>query len=378
MKICIIGAGPAGNYAAYLLSKSGYEVVIFEKNPKIGPPVQCTGILSDHFKEILGPKDEFVLNTVEKTRIYAPNGNFLEARIKTNYVICRKKFDNYLANLAKGVGAKYYLEHSFKSATQDKEGITILLNNRGKDINIKSDILIGADGPLSPVSKQFNIYKRRKHLIGTQIEAKKENDNTVEFYPYLGCYSWIVPVNKKTVRIGVAAYKDSQKIFKEFAHEKIGKDYPKKILEHQSGVIPVFDPSVTVQRGKVFSLGDAATFVKATSGGGINQSLKSAEILANCISNKLNYEKEWKRYLYKNLHTHLIVHKMMKKFSKNDWNQLIKIFSKPKMKKILYSRSRDKLLPMLFKVAITNPSVFRFIRYFPTEELKNFRYWLSF
>jgi len=62
---------------------------------------------------------------------------------------------------------------------------------------------------------------------------------------------------------------------------------------------------------------------------------------------------------------------MMLKFSDEDWNYLIKVFSRPSMKKILYNQSRDRIIPMMIRVALTNPSLFRYTKYFPVEELKN-------
>ncbi len=370
MKIAIIGAGPAGSYTGYLLAKIGHKVHIYEKNQKIGSPVRCTGILSDYFVSIMSPKEEFVVNTVNNTRIYAPNGKFVGAKIKKNYIICRKKFDNYLAGLAKKEGAKYYLNHSFISYVRG-EKIEIILNNNGKKVKQKVDILIGADGPNSTVAREVGLFENRNFLIGTQIEVKKKNDNVVEFYPYLGSYGWIVPVDKKTVRIGLASYGSGVKIFKKFAKEKIGKNYDKKTIENQSGVIPIFNPRVKAQKEKIYLIGDAATFVKATSGGGINQSLKAAEILAECVDKGKNYDREWRKTLYRNLHTHLIIHKMLEKFSDNDWNDLIRIFSQRKMKKILYSKSRENIVKMLLSVARNNPVLFRYVKYFPFEELKN-------
>jgi flavin-dependent dehydrogenase len=320
---------------------------VFEKNSQIGSPVQCTGILSDYFLNLMQPKKEFVKNIVTKTRIYAPNGKFVEAKIKKNYVICRKRFDNYLADMAKKAGAKYYLKHNF-------------------DPSKEYDVLIGADGPNSTVAKTASLFNNRKFVFGTQLEVKKRNDNVVDFYPYIGCYAWSVPVDKNTVRIGVAAYKNSPKLFKKFA--KIYGRYD--VIENQSGVIPVFNPKVKTQKDNIYLIGDAATFVKATTGGGINQSLKAAQILADCIENNKNYDKEWRKALYRNLHTHLLLHKMMQKFSDNDWNELIRIFSKQKMKKILYGESRDKIIKMLVKVAVTKPSLFKFMKYFPFKELK--------
>lgn len=367
MKIAIIGAGPAGNYTAYLLAKKGYSMSVYEKNSVIGLPVQCTGILSDYFLNLMSPSKKFVQNIITKTRIYAPNGKYVEAKIKKNYVICRKKFDNHLANLAKKEGVNYYLNHSFKSYKEKGNKLEIKLNYKGKQITSIVDVLIGADGPTSQVAKSAGLFENRKFVIGTQIEVKSKNDNVVEFYPYIGSYAWIVPVNKNNIRIGVASYKNTPTLFKKFVKNKLGKDYKKKIIENQSGIISTFNPKVKAQKDNIYLVGEAATFVKATSGGGINQSLKSAMILAECIEKNKNYNKEWRKKLFKNLYTHLILHKIMEKFSDKDWNDLIRIFSQPKMKKILYSESRDRIVKMLTKIALTNPGLFKYLKYFPFD-----------
>ncbi len=371
MDINVIGAGPAGSHAAYLLAKIGHNVNVFEKDSVIGKPIQCTGILSDYFVSLLKPKKDFVENVVEKTRIYAPDGNFVEAKIKKNYVVCRKKFDTYLANMAEEEGAKFHLENSFNNFENMNKRIKSRINNRGKEVFSESDILIGADGPLSPVAKAAGLFQDRKFVIGTQIEAKMKNDNVVEFYPYIGCYAWIVPKNEEVVRIGVASYKNPVELFRKFAKEKIGEDYDKKTIENQSGVIPVFNPEVKAQKENIYLNGDAATFVKATTGGGINQSLKGAAILADSIEEHKDFDREWRKKMFRNLHTHLIAHKMMEKFTDNDWNDLIDTFSESRMKNILYSESRDKLVSMISKIAVNKPSLFKYGKHFPFDELKN-------
>ena len=49
MNIVIIGAGPFGCYAAYLLTKEGHEVSVYDRKSQIGTPIQCTGILTKEF-----------------------------------------------------------------------------------------------------------------------------------------------------------------------------------------------------------------------------------------------------------------------------------------------------------------------------------------
>ena len=75
--------------------------------------------------------------------------------------------------------------------------------------------------------------------------------------------------------------------------------------------------------------------------------------------------------MYRNLHMHLIVHKMMQKFTDKEWNELIDTFSKGRMKNILYGESRDRIIKMLFKVMTTKPSLIRYVKYFPFDEIKN-------
>ena len=121
------------------------------------------------------------------------------------------------------------------------------------------------------------------------------------------------------------------------------------------------------QANNIFLSGDAATFVKATTGGGINQSLKAASVLEESINNDRNFDLEWRKRLMPNLYTHLVAHKMMKNFTAKDWNSLISDFSRPQLKKILYSKSRDRLLPMLLSAAAANPGLIKYARRFPFE-----------
>ena len=359
MNISVIGGGPAGSYCAYLLAKKGHKVELFERLNQIGNPVQCTGILSDYFLKLMPPSKKFVINKINKTRIRAPNGEYIETKIKTNYVICRKKFDNFLINKAKNAGVKIYLNHNL---TNIKDNI-LFFGEKKK----KTNIIVGADGPLSTVAKLSGLFVNRTFLVGTQVEGYiKKKDNIVDFFPYIGSYAWIVPTDNKH-RIGVASYKKSKKLFDEFT-----KNLKIKVTEHQSGIIPIFDPYIKVQKKNIFLVGDAATLNKATSGGGINQSLISAKIVSDCIINNKNYNKEWKKQLFNKLYVHLILHQTMSRFSDCDWNYLIKIFNEKKMKKILRDESRDLIIKMMIKIALAKPQLFKFKNKITFSELKTY------
>ena len=55
----IVGAGPAGLYAAWRLARAGCAVVVCEEHESIGSPVHCTGVVSANaFDEFTLPRRE--------------------------------------------------------------------------------------------------------------------------------------------------------------------------------------------------------------------------------------------------------------------------------------------------------------------------------
>ncbi|MFC1723578.1 geranylgeranyl reductase, partial [Nanoarchaeota archaeon] len=62
-KIAIVGGGPVGNYCAELLSGIA-DVEVFEEHKIVGEPVQCTGIVTKDFFDIVKNKG-FVVNKLK-------------------------------------------------------------------------------------------------------------------------------------------------------------------------------------------------------------------------------------------------------------------------------------------------------------------------
>ncbi len=351
--ISIIGAGPAGNYLAYILAKAGKKVEVFEEHEKIGLPVQCTGIVSNTFKDIIQPRGDFVINTVSMSRIISPAGRSLALRMKPNYILDRTRFDTYLADKARSAGAKYQLDMKFTGYSGDQGRYVLTFKTKGKEVEKYSDIIVGADGPGSSVANAASLNKGQKYMIGHQARIRYSNENIVEFYPHIGCFAWVVPEDAKAARIGVASYNSTAKLFKEFA--KLKKIKKKDIIGFQAGPIPIYSPDSIVQKDRIYLLGDAAGQVKATSGGGIVQGLIAAECLAKAIIEGKDYRRILKKRLEKELKLHLFERKLMDKFSKDDWNQLINILDNKRSRKIFSSTERDNLIGLTMRLGLANP-----------------------
>lgn len=353
--IAIIGAGPAGNYTAYLLAKKNKEVSVFEEHKDIGLPIHCTGITTALLRDIIPVKKDFIINEVKKARIFAPNNRFIEISLKeSNIILDRHKFDNYLADIAKQNGVRFFLNHKFlgnkdcTASVRDKE------SKISKEISFSH--LIGADGPLSPVAKCNNLFRKRKFWQGIQARVKIKNENIVEFYPYFGTYAWLVPENEETARVGLVSEKYAPLLFKNFLF-KFKNIKKSNIIEYQGGIIPKYDPKIKAQKNNIYIVGDAACHVKATTGGGIIQGLLASEALSDSIINSKNYDYCWRKSIGKELYLHLLVRKIMDRFKQKDWDKLINALNSVEVKKVIEDNERDNISKILLKIMIKKPSL---------------------
>jgi digeranylgeranylglycerophospholipid reductase len=350
--IIIVGAGPVGCHAASLLADK-FKVCVFEEHKQVGLPVQCTGIVTQEIFDFVPRKNDFVINEIGDVRIFAADNKFLKLNLENaDIILDRQKFDNYFRQQAKKKGVSFMFNHRFVKAENSFAYIKDLKSGRIK--KFKFSHLVGADGPLSPVAKSSGLYGDRKFFIGIQAVVKKKNNNTVDFYPFKQGFGWAVPEDKNTLRIGFASRTNPKLQF-----ENILKKYEGKIIAKQGGLIPLFSPAARFSKKNIFLIGDAAGFVKATTGGGLIPGLKSAEILADSIKNNLDYSTNINLLLIPGLWLNLKTRKIMDSFSAEDWNELLNDLNNSKSKKTLQKVNRDKLFTLLLAVAFNNPRIIK-------------------
>ena len=354
--IAIIGAGPAGNYCAYLLAKAGYDVNVYEEHIDIGKPVQCTGLVTDTINDIIKIPESIIMARIKFAKIISPNKDFVTIEFdRPNLVLNRCAFDQHLANLAKESGAVYHMGHRFI----DGDSTRIILKEDDMTHTINYDTLIGADGPATTVGRCFNLVTKHDIMFGAQarIIMKDLPMDTLEFYPIQNGYKWVVPEGNDVGRIGIAVYQKANEIFTEFLHTRCGDQI---ILEYQGGVIPKYNPKLKTAKSNVLLIGDAASQVKWTTGGGIIQGLIAASCAAKSIIEKKKYKKLWKKELSNELWMHMKIRNAMDKFSDEDYNKLIELTKQDKIMKILGSHDRDKITKFILKILFKEPRYLKF------------------
>ncbi len=354
--IAVIGGGPAGARAAELLAKHD-KVTIFEEHSKVGLPVQCTGITTSYLASIIPVKSEFLVNKIHKVRVFSPDNNSVEFNLKNpNLVLDRSAFDNYLVGKALDNGAELLTNHRFLDScyTNGK----FVLNFKGNK-KVHANYLVGADGPFSPVAKSNNMFGKRKYVVGVQARVNVPVDSdTVNFYLDKGFMGWLVPESEKIARVGIASSSNHNFFFKSFMNKVAGSI---KVLDYQSGFIPVFNPHLKTEKSNVCLVGDAATQVKASTFGGLVQGLVAAEELSKAYSKGLSYERLWRKRLYKDLRISLMIRKKLDMFSSSDYNKLISLVGKDSVKNLLESHDRDFPSRFVLKILLKEPRLLRFL-----------------
>ncbi len=355
--VAIIGAGPVGNHLAAQLCKKGFSVDVYEEHQVIGKPVQCTGITTFFLNHLMKPKDEFVVNRISRTKVFGPNGQSVEIGLPKNYIVDRTKFDAYLADVAMSAGAQYHSNHKFVKSERQGQQYKLHFMKRN---TVSTDVLVGADGPLSAVAKSNDMFGQRKFIIGHQarIQTPCEAD-LVEFFIAEGYFGWLVPESTKVARLGICSLDKANSYF-----DKLHQLRPGKILEWQSGVIPLYDPKVITEKDHVYLVGDAATQVKASTLGGIIPGMIAAEELAKALAEGKSYERLWRKKMGFELWTHLQIHKiMLQRFKEKDYTKLISLVQQPRITNLISTHDREFPSLLLAKMALLEPRFLQFLRF---------------
>src|SRR3989338_1634500 len=157
-----------------------------------------------------------------------------------------------------------HLGERFLGYKKDASGYVIKTSKK----TYPTSMIVGADGPFSSVAKAADIYGNRKFVQGWQARCRYKDleVGTTEIHLGLGEFSWVVPEDNHIARVGVIGANSVR--LKQDYHKLLGAS---KIIEDQSGIIPLYNPKQKLRKGKedIFLLGDAATHVKATTYGGI-------------------------------------------------------------------------------------------------------------
>ena len=349
--VTIIGAGPIGSTLAYELAKENINVCLIDKKKVIGLPLQCAGIINKRVLEINQFPDELILNKAKGAVLHSKNHSLTVSKEEDQAIIIdRVALDQFLYKRAIENGAHSYLS-SKVVAIDDVEG-TVAFQNESTEKSIRSKIIVGADGPLSIVSSafgnDFDYYCASQYLV--KIEEDNNDMSFVDLYAYGDLFPgfiWQIPVSENIFRIGLFSnydYKRQNEILNDFLMNEFQyENY--EIIEKYKGKIPIYNKENKLFKNRALIIGDAASQVKPTTGGGLLIGFEAVKMAKKAIVNALDSEDLNSLNLEKETHDDKeILQDCLKSYQEDFEERFIKEFSYQfKVQKTLCTLSDDDL-----------------------------------
>ena len=268
----VIGAGPAGAFAALGLASLGYRTLLIDPCDK---KKVCAGILTAQYVREFAADDVYIERKLKGVRISFRDINAeINYRQAVEYSIDREAYDNFNLNKALSAGSELKKD-AVVSLHETDQWVEIKTN---QDV-VYADYVVLASG-VSDLASQFGGTKQYAYCVQQRKDATP--DNYFEMDMKTDGYSWVAP-KKDYVLTGTSSL----------------IDYPD--IPGDKALIPVGGPVEKTYSSRVLLAGDAAGFVSPFEGEGIYYARRSGEIAAEVLAGVMSgensmadYEKRWK------------------------------------------------------------------------------------
>lgn len=334
--VAVVGAGPVGSTFARYIADEGFKVLMLEKKKEIGVPLQCAGLLGKKIKNLNILPDELILNEVYGAYLHSPSNRILKVgrNDPEAYVIDRVGYDKFLAKQAVDAGAELFLNHKV-TGLNTKTGE---IHTSGVTKDFQADVVVGADGHSSLISGEFNApsksFTAAQYLL--DVEDNVFDSDNVHLHVDSSIspgFLWIIPISSSKVRIGLFANKDYKELnnyLRTFMQSQ-GSLENAEIIKKYHGNIPIYESKKNLVKDRTLLLGDAASQVKPTTGGGLIIGFECAKIAAETVKKALDngdhtllreYESNYKKRFKGELKVQLEVQRIFESLTNDDLDQM--------------------------------------------------------
>jgi digeranylgeranylglycerophospholipid reductase len=392
----VVGGGPAGSFAALNLAKLGANVTVFEENETIGIPSHCAGHLSIRSLRNLGLyplSGKIVENTFSQANFYSPTGFKFSVHLATpvTCAVNRAAFDKHIADKAEAAGARYCLNSRVQSLLMENgvvKGVNV--KHGDEEERVPAKIVVDAEGIASRLLRQTGLSGLNGERLVYGVEAEVENVRGVEldavevflgktYAP--GFYAWLMPRLDGTAKVGLATNKGNPKEFLQrliLKHPVASKQLANaKITRMAFHPITLGGPISKAYASGFLAVGDAASQVKPTTGGGVVFGLTCARIAAEVAAEAIRrndvsanflalYQKRCTDTLGFDFGVMLRIRRFLDSLSDEKVDEVLRFCARIGLDKTLENVKEIDFQGQAFLKILTKPAMFAALAYFLT------------
>ncbi len=301
--VVIIGAGLAGLQCARLLGAKGAKVLLVDRKTDLAKGIHTTGIFVRKTFEDFEFPNGALGKPIRDVSLYSPRLKTLDLRSEKDEFRVGKMsliYDEFLQEAASD-GVNFARATAYKNFEIVNGETIVKLEKRGEVSEVKTKVLIGADGANSRVARDLKLDENKEWIVGYEEVFKAEQLNNE---PRLHCFldaklapgylAWIADDGEE-IHIGTGGYaadfnpREALKSFKEKT-KKLFDLSKAELTETRGGRIPVGGVLRNIANERGLLIGDAAGAVSPLTAGGLDPAMRLSTFAAEIVWESLRAE----------------------------------------------------------------------------------------
>lgn len=299
--VVIIGAGLAGLQCARLLVEKAGKILLVDCKTDLTRGIHTTGIFVRKTFEDFDFPAGTLGKPISNVTLYSPKLKTINLESEKDEFRVGKMASIYREFLQECLekGIEFKFGTRYISAETICGETVVKLEKKGTEIEVKTKVLVGADGANSRVAKDLGLDENTEFIVGyEEVFRSVPFDGEPRLHCFLdarlspGYLAWVTNDGEE-VHVGVGGYAKNfnpREALKEF-REKIAMKFvdltTSEVTETRGGRIPVGGILRRIANENGLLIGDAAGAVSPLTAGGLDPCMRLSAMAAKVVEQRL-------------------------------------------------------------------------------------------